>query len=230
MAKQRSIDIDYAFKFVFQDKEWFNKIGVAALLTLTVIGFLAVMGWALEIQRRVIQNKKVTPLPDWTPLGEYFVSGLKLWLVYFILSLPATLISCALSFPIMFSAMQNLDPQSSQQVFAPHGLVLAMQPLVYLLSIPALLAQPIASSFFAEDSSFKKAFRFRYGILLFRANWKQFLGVIFLSFTANYAASLVGFAALCIGLLFTTPIALAVMHNFYGQAYRNAVLIVGKEK
>jgi hypothetical protein len=55
-----------AFSYTQQDPEWLKKVGIAAaLMIIPFVGWLAVLGWGLEITRRVINNDPET-LPDWS--------------------------------------------------------------------------------------------------------------------------------------------------------------------
>ncbi len=47
------LDFTSPFTFLFRDKNWLKKFILASLLTYTVIGADPVMGWMLEITRRV---------------------------------------------------------------------------------------------------------------------------------------------------------------------------------
>jgi hypothetical protein len=218
----RSLDIDSSFKFIFRDKEWLSKLAVAAVLLITIIGGFAVSGWALEVQQRVMKNKKVTPLPDWEPLGDYFVRGLKYSLLNLVWFLPLQLIYLLVFIPFFFLVLNsNGDPETiSPQISI---FFLALQPFSLIFTAVILMVQPVLSGLFSETNSFTQSFRVGHAVKIFRSNWKQFLGVSLLGYVASYAASLVGFALLCIGFLITMPAALAIAHHLYGQAYRNAL-------
>jgi hypothetical protein len=219
----RSLDIDSSFKFIFKDKEWLSKLAVAAVLLITIIGGFAVSGWALEIQQRVMKNKKVTPLPDWEPLGDYFVRGLKYALVNLVWFLPVHLAFFILFFIPFFILRMNSSGDSQSFPAEFQILFIALQPLSFVIGGLVLIVQPVLSGLFSETFSFRKSFRIGYAFRVFRANWKQFLGVSLLAYAASYVAGLVGFALLCIGFLITMPAALAISHHLYGQSYSNAL-------
>jgi hypothetical protein len=43
-----------AFSYAFEDSEWIKKVGIAALVFLIpLLGLIILMGWSLEIIRRV---------------------------------------------------------------------------------------------------------------------------------------------------------------------------------
>ncbi len=86
------MDFGKAFSFVFEDEDWIKKIGVGALLSLTVIGLIPVLGWALEITKRVIK-KDDEILPDWSDFGGYITRGFLVFVVVFVYTLPITVLS-----------------------------------------------------------------------------------------------------------------------------------------
>ncbi|MEN6478375.1 MAG: DUF4013 domain-containing protein [Anaerolineales bacterium] len=66
--------------FVTRDARWVEKIALGALATLlsvVVVGALALLGWAMEAFRRVIRRAD-EKLPDWADWSTYLADGLKL--------------------------------------------------------------------------------------------------------------------------------------------------------
>ncbi len=225
-AKARIIDIDEGFKFIFRDKEWVSRLVIGGILLITVIGSPAVFGWALEIQRRVMRGQKVTPLPSWEPLGDYWVNGVKFLIILIVWQLPFLIPFYALYFAAFFLMMNGIETNADfQQTFPPSFqlFILAMQPIGLVFTVFYMLLMQLVMGLYAETFSFNESFRVGHVYKLFRANWKQFLGVALLSYAVNVAAGIVGFALLCIGLVFTSIAWYAMTAHFYGQAYRNAL-------
>jgi len=83
---------------------------------------------------------------------------------------------------------------------------------------------PIITGLFVDKDSIREALRISRVWKLIKSNYLQCFGVAFLSYAASYAASMVGFALFFVGMFFTMPIGMAIMHHFFGQAYRNAVI------
>ncbi len=51
------MDFGKAFTYAFEDQDWLKKLGIGGLLLLIpIFGILAVMGWTVEITRRVIHR------------------------------------------------------------------------------------------------------------------------------------------------------------------------------
>lgn len=222
MAKKRiELDINTAFKFPFRDPNWVNKFGIAALLSLTIIGFLPVMGWAIEMQRVLVKTGK-SKLPEWDRIGEYFGVGFKYFVMGIMIQIPYYLVLCA--YTLFF--VQNPDSVHMDEIFGVSWVL--FQILQYLWLFVAFIATGVFSGVYAETHSVLDALNIPRALKLFRANWKQYLGAAFLGYAANTAAGFAGLILLCIGILFTAPIGLVIMHQLYGQAYRNAKTLAGK--
>ncbi len=71
------MDLERAFMYIWQDKDWPTKILIAAALMITGIGAIGVLGWIAELSRRVAVGEEDL-LPEWDRIGDYFLSGIKL--------------------------------------------------------------------------------------------------------------------------------------------------------
>lgn len=90
------MNIGKAFSYVFEDQRWLQKVLFGALfllLSIILIGFPFLLGYTLEIARNVHRGDP-NPLPEWSNLGEKFVDGLKLVVVYVVWALPIILLYC----------------------------------------------------------------------------------------------------------------------------------------
>jgi hypothetical protein len=86
--------IGRSFTYMFQDKDWVQKILIGAvfgLLSLVVIGIPFVLGYLLQVARQASQGKEL-PLPAWDDLGEKFVSGLLFIIIGVIYSVPLAIV------------------------------------------------------------------------------------------------------------------------------------------
>ncbi len=96
------IDHRAAFGSFSKDESWLKKFLIASLLTYTVIGFIPVMGWNLEIVRRV-RSGQSDGLPEWSGFGRLWKDGYRYWLVNLVWLLPAILSILLLYLPLIFS-------------------------------------------------------------------------------------------------------------------------------
>jgi hypothetical protein len=211
------MDIGKAFTYIFDDQEWLMKVGIAALVTLIpIIGTLAVLGWMLEITRRVIQNQ--TPvLPAWDNFGGYLSRGFMAFVIGFIYALPVVVISACMQGALVPLYNQNNDAMN----LAASGLTLVLGCLSVIYGILLGLVLPAAFARYADTGVVADAFKFTEVFKLVRAAPSAYLLVLIGSLLASVAASL-GFIACFIGILFTSALAMAVNGHLYGQAYNVA--------
>ena len=80
------MDIGKAFTFVFEDEDWIVKVLIGAVLALTGIGFIPIIGYGMEVARRVVRGDP-QPLPAWDDWGTKIVEGLLSSVITFVWSL-----------------------------------------------------------------------------------------------------------------------------------------------
>lgn len=211
------MNIGKAFSYIFEDQEWLTKVGLAALITLIpLIGTLAVLGWMLEITRRVILND-AQPLPAWNDFGGYLSRGFMALVIAFVYALPLVVITGC-----MQAALVPLYDQSNDvMTMAVSAITLAFSCVSILYSIALGLVLPAAYARYADTGQLGEAFKFGYIFNLLRAAPSAYLLVLLGSILAGFAASL-GMIACFIGILFTAALAMAVNGHLYGQAYNIA--------
>jgi len=207
-----------AFTFAFEDQDWIKKLLIAALILLIpIIGIFVVMGWMLEIIRRVIVHDP-NPLPDWSDFGGYLMRGFQAWLVGLVYALPIILINLCLQGGVV--AMQQ---SSGDDTIAAAASVLSIciscLLLIYALALGVVL--PAALGNFAATGQLGAAFRFGDVFGLVRAAPAAYILVLVGSFLASLIASL-GLILCIIGVLFTSALAYVIIAHLYGQAYNVA--------
>ena len=137
------MDLGLAFSFPFQDEEWIKKVLIAAvLLFIPVIGWFAVLGWGLEITRRVIRGSE-EPLPDWTEFSDLFILGLKGFAISFIYSIPMWLLSAPITILGWFEDLQGIVAFLS----------ICASCLTFLYSIILWVATPAAFGILADSDN-----------------------------------------------------------------------------
>jgi hypothetical protein len=221
------MDFGRAFTHATQDPEWWKKIGIAGLLMfIPIIGWFAVLGWGLEITRRVINNDPGT-LPDWSNFMDHLVRGLKGFVVSLVFSLPGDIINiCRGSINAIITnpdLMRNMDSNligmlsTANNVFA-----ICCGCLGAILAIAGAFLIPAAyGNMMANNGDLGAAFRFNELIALIRAGigpyLMAFLGTIIVSIIIPF-----GLIACFIGVFFTAAWGTTVTSHLYGQAYNAA--------
>ncbi len=94
------MDFGRAFKYVYEDERWFEKVAVGALIALVPILNFALSGYMAVVIRNVA-NGEDRPLPAWQDLGDFFMKGLYL----FVAGLAYGIIPSFILFPIIAVAV-----------------------------------------------------------------------------------------------------------------------------
>jgi hypothetical protein len=133
------LDYSAPFTYFFKDKNWPRKFVIASLLTYTLVGAAPVLGWLIEIVRRVGQRQQpeVPELSDWKTLWKLGgqVAGVNaLW------SLPVLLAFILLYLPLIFARL--IRPGLTLAVFG--GMLacvlvfLLVYSIIYAFLFPAM--------------------------------------------------------------------------------------------
>lgn len=207
-----------AFTFAFEDRDWLKKIGIAGLVMLIpLVGQLTVVGWALEITRRVIQRDSET-LPDWSTFGDYLVRGLKMLVISLVYALPIILLSVCANLPVMF--VQDGGDDTMMTLFSLISVCMSCISAIYGIGLAIVL--PAALAKFVVTGEIGAAFRFGEVIALVRAAPAAYLLILLGSIVTGLIAPL-GIILCIIGIFFTTALAYAIQGHLWGQAYNAAM-------
>ncbi len=210
------MDIGKAFSFVFEDEEWVKKALIGAVLALTGIGFIPIIGYGMEIVRRVVKGHPQV-LPEWDDWGTKIIEGLLSGVVSFVWSLPAVLVSVCVGVVLVPLADQGGD--AAGILFVALSVCVGLVAILY--SIALMFVLPAALAHYAVTGEFGAAFRFGEIIGMVRQNLSAYLMVLLVTILAQIVASL-GSIALGCGVFFTSFYSVLIMYHAYGQAYRVA--------
>jgi hypothetical protein len=210
------MDFGKAFTFVFEDEDWIKKIGIGGLLVLIpIIGLFVVMGWGLEVTKRIIRGDAEV-LPDWSDFGGYLTRGFLMFLVAFVFTLPVTIVNiCTTSVPFLF---ENGD-ETMASIAAVVSICFGCFSFLY--SLAAYLVLPAAYGRYAATDELGEAFKLGEIFKMVRDNFGTYALVLLGGIVASLVAS-IGTIACVIGVLFTIVYSLAVNGHLWGQAYKES--------
>lgn len=207
-----------AFTYPFEDQNWLKKIALAALVSLIpIVGQLFLLGWGLEIARRVIQRDPVV-LPD-LDFGANLGKGFQAFLVSLVYSIPIWILSLPIYLIGPIGNALQFDEQSIQVMMIVVSVCFG--GLILLYSIALAFALPAAFGNLAAKGQLGAGFKFGEIFALVKAAPVAYLLVILGSIVASFIGSL-GVIACAIGVIFTYAYAMAIMGHLYGQAYNQA--------
>ena len=210
------MDFGLAFSYVFEDKEWVKKLALASVLCLTVIGIIPVLGWGLEVIRRVIKEDP-EPLPNWTEFGQYFVKGLLVILVGFVYSLPIIVVgSCN-------AGAGALLGNTGEDFATPLIWILTtcLSCLYVLYGLGISLVIPAALGNYAASGEFGSVFKLGEIFRIVKDNLGNY-GLVFLGLLLSNIIAPLGAVACGIGAAITSAYAILFNSHLMGQAYKVA--------
>lgn len=197
------MDIQKAFSFQFEDREWINKLGLGALITLIPVLNFAWSGYMVGIIRNVMDGT-VPQLPTWDDLGKKFTDGLVLAAAGLIYALPILLLIGIPGTILVFSGILsgNQELQSVSQILAGLGGVLgvALLCVLVLYGLGLSIVYPAILLIFAREGTFASCFQFKRIMDLITRNSGPFFTLWGLSILAALLVGmLVSFATAVIG-------------------------------
>jgi len=206
------MDFGKAFSFVFEDEDWLKKIAVGGLFSLIpVIGIFVVLGWGVEITKRVI-NGDPEVLPDWSDFGGCLTRGFMVFFVAFIYLLPVILLQVCSSLPYLYEAAD----ETLLTIFTIVTVCFGCLTTIY--SIGAYLLLPAAIARYAAKGEVSAAFKLGEVFKMVKNNIGTYAMVLLGGIVASLVASL-GVIACGIGVLFTSVYSFAINGHLWGQAY-----------
>ncbi|MCJ7624235.1 MAG: DUF4013 domain-containing protein [Anaerolineaceae bacterium] len=211
------MNFSLAFTFAFKDADWIKKIGLVALVSLIpVIGQLLILGFALEIMKRVINNDPVT-LPE-LDFGGFLGKGFQALIIGFVYGIPLFII--IIPTQILPFLVDTLDADLFG--YLTIGVSCLCGGLAFIYAIVMGLMLPAAYGNFIKEGSLGAAFRIGEVFGLVKAAPVAFLIAIVGTWLANLIVPF-GVILCVVGVWVTMALSMAIMGHFYGQAYNQAV-------
>lgn len=223
------MDIGLSFSFPFEDEKWVQKLLIGAVIVLVgiiTLGILLlpVVGWGLEIMRRLIRDEHPI-LPEWQDFGRLFIDGLKLFAVVLVWSLPMIVLSACLGVAAAVAGGGGV-PSGAYGSGAQNAMSTLISLVSTCISLPYGLAlsilMPAAMGILADTGDFGRALNPSNAFQLVRANAGTYLLAWFVGAVALVVLQIVGTIACVIGYLPAIAYGTAVVGHLYGQAYRIA--------
>ena len=210
------MDIGSAFTYMFEDENWIKKILIGGIISLVPIVNFAAMGYVVEVIRNV-RDGRPTPLPEWDQFGQMWMSGLWLFLIFLVYSIPIIILACISG--IATAAMGTaLEGASAEAVGGTMGIVsTCLSCLMGLWGLVIGVLSPAIVIRFAETGQFNSAFQFGEVFSLVKVNVGSYVIALILLWVAIYIISPLGLIACVVGIIFTTFYAYLIAGNLLGQ-------------
>lgn len=228
------MDINKAFTYPFEDKQWISKLGMGAIIGLIPILNFAWTGYMVGLLRNV-SNGEAEPLPNWDNIEKKFMDGLILAAAGLVYGLPILVLICLPMSMIAASGMLSGDSnlQDFSQITGVIGgalsFLLVCGFLIYGLFLT--IAYPAILVIFAREGTFASCFKFREAINLISRNSGPFftawgisiLAGLVVGFVASGVTAMLGWIP-CLGWIValivsvgTTVYTMVVYAHLFGQ-------------
>jgi len=216
------MDFGKAFTYPFQDPDWAKKILIpAAVMLIPIIGQIVVLGWSLEIVRRVIRQDP-NPLPE-LDFGKNLSDGFKGFVINLVYAIPMIIFSLPPSLaPMLLSSGEDTDIMG----IAATLIMVCCYGLMTLYGLLLAVVMPAALANFVAHENMSAGFRFKEVFGLIRVAIGPYLIVLVGVILSGMIAGL-GSIACAIGIVATSAYAMAINGHLYGQAYNEATQNLG---
>jgi hypothetical protein len=187
---------------------------IAAVISIIpIIGTFALLGWSIEIGRRVINGDKEV-LPDWSDFGGLLTLGFKGGLAALVFSIPLIVVWFPLGIFSGLVGTADLDAAETLITLVSFCVIC----LTFTYSIALLLALPASYGRLAATDGLGESLNFRELWNIVSNAPGAYLIVLLGYLVASTIASL-GIILCVVGVFLTTAYSLAVEGHLLGQAY-----------
>lgn len=221
------MDINKAFRFVFDDKQWISKLLIGVLMTLTgflIVPALILQGYLVKIIRRVMSGQD-DELPEWSDYGNLLRDGFFVTAGQLIWFLPLILLLVIAGVTTGGFASMVEGSDAAGLIATGGGMLILCVTLV--LVVAALFLTPALLIQYAIKGEFGALFRFGEIRDLIRDHMADILIAFLVTLVASFAISVVfGVLAIipCLGWIAAIILGLAVgpyvsyvTSHLYGQ-------------
>ena len=207
-----------AFSFPFQNPDWLKKIMIVAVISLVpIIGQIFLLGWVLDITRRVIHNE--TDLVPGLDFGAQLMDGFRVLGASMVYAFPVIVVAIPLTILSVFVGHSPYQQATLQTVTGVAGACFGLIATLYSILLAFLL--PAAFGNIAAKGELRAGLRFQEVFALVRAAPGAYLTSLLGAMVAGLIATL-GVILCVVGVFLTATYCSMVAAYFYGQAYNEA--------
>ena len=206
------MEIGSAFTYMFEDENWIKKVLIGGVVALIPVANFAALGYLVQVIRNV-RDGRALPLPEWDQFGEYFKSGLFLFLIYLVYLIPIIILSCIQGgVPVLMESMGSDETTAALGILVTCvSCVMGLWGLLIGILFPAILVR------FAELGTFGSGFQFGDLLAIIKANIGSYIIVLLLMWVAQGIIAPLGLILCVVGVIFTVFWSYLVSGNLIGQ-------------
>jgi hypothetical protein len=207
------MNVGKAFAYMFDDPQWLQKLIIGGLVGLIPIINFALVGYIVQIARNVSAGYD-RPLPEWNNFSNFFMLGLKVFVISLVYSIPLILMLCVFVPIVMLGGASDSDELALLVGFSGACLML----VVILFAILISFVSTAAMVRFTQTDDLGSAWRFAEVFGFMRQQFGPIFTLWLLSLVASVIAGLGG--SVVIGVVFTVPFAYYMLGHVLGQTVR----------
>ncbi len=197
------MDIEKAFAYPFEDKEWTTKLGLGAAISLVPILNFAWSGYMVGIIRNVMDNV-AEPLPTWDDFSKRFIDGLIIVAASLIYALPIIIFVClplsVMAFSGILSGNSNTEDLGRTVAGAGGIMFTCFLCMFAIYGLALSFIHPVILVMFAREGTFASCFKLREAFDLISRNAAPFFMAWGLSVVVGLAVGIVaGFINMVVG-------------------------------
>lgn len=212
--------IGKSFQYPFEGDNWFSNMIISGLLFLSGIGIFAINGNGLELMRKMVTEKETDQSSlDWNNLGENFLDGIKLAIVFLIWKLPLLILRTILlivNIIILIAAIDS-DSGAGMAIFFLIWFISGTIALLYKLALSGL--RPVITGEVAANQSIQSGLMIKKIFNLSKSAYWRNIGLNILSSFLFFLTFVAGSQLFSIGTVITMPYAYDVKYHLFGQSY-----------
>jgi hypothetical protein len=213
------MDIGISFGYMFEDRDWLKKILIGGLISLIPIVNFAALGYLVQIIRNV-RDGQALPLPEWDQFGDYFMSGLWLFVVFLLYSIPLIILACLQGIGTVVLGSSGNPSDDVATAYMVVSVCLSCLMAIWGLAIgilsPAILVR------FAETGQVGPTMRFGGLMDVIRVNVGGYVIVLLLMWVVSSIIAPLGLILCVVGVVFTQFWAYLVSGHLLGQLANEA--------
>lgn len=206
-----TIAFEKSFSNAFKDPRMVPKLLLLTLfivLSMLLVGAPFMNGYMVRIIRLRLEGKD--GLPEWDNMGELFVDGVKLMLIFFTYTLPMLVV--AVSSVGVLVLISNDDAMG----FIVAMLFIPFQGIIFLYSMCLLLVYPFVYYTVATGAPLGQAFQIKRFFQIVKQDWSNSLLAVVFNWLAG-AISSFGFFVFIIGFFPALAYTISVTGDVYGR-------------
>ena len=211
------MDISRAFTYVFDDKQWVEKIVLVVVLTLLsaipffgLIAVAALLGYSVEIVENM-RNHETNPLPRWNNYADLITRGGNVLVATILYMLPNVLVVCCITAAVGLAGDNDLFGGGFAAIF-----LCCLIPILLVYNLFAWPMLAVGTIRYAEIGKINVFFEFGDLFAALQRNSSLTIQWMVFTFLANLVLGLLNVVP-CLGWIASLALTVPIQSHLLGQ-------------